>query len=62
MFFFMVKSLCWQYTEETVFIRKVRNVAVLQKKKKKIMDELLALPDIFQVLVLIYWEPFSINH
>lgn len=61
MFFFMVKSLCWQYTEETVFIRKVRNVAVY-KKKIKIMDELLALPDIFQVLVLIYREPFSINH
>lgn len=35
MFFFMVKSLCWQYTEETIFIRKVRNVAVLQKKKRE---------------------------
>lgn len=56
----MVESLCWQYTEETVFIRKVKNVAVLQKKK--IVDKLLALPEIFQVLVLIYWEPFSINH
>lgn len=26
------------------------------------MDKLLALPEISQILVLIFWEPFSVNH